>query len=469
MLLAFSGRAVDERSAELSSGTSHELTDLARRFSQSGRHEEAAELLLLALRLDPKNLSVKLGLAEARKQQRQQTGGPARAACATCCARGSAATPSTPPTSSAWRTSTPRRGRTPAPSSAWRSPRPRSLANPSTHKLHGRLLFRRKDFDGAVDEFAQALRYNPFDREIAESLGRTEYERKQYEAALRRHGARLPAPERGGRGGGRAAAAAHPDPEADPRLGQPRASARSSTSARSSCTPPSTGWSGTASASWRRPGCQPGAICPSPRRPPRRGARRRRPARARRAPAAAEALGPLLRRADLPPDPGRRGGDPRRRQPDLRPPRPGARPLPPGEGRDHRPAHHHVRHLRRSARRAGRPLRRGRLRHRGTSAAPTRSPPAPARSCGSTPTPWSRSWRRPPGDGRPALLDALAQPGAQAARHQRAAQDLLLRRGRAGELPAPAQAGLRARRRRSRSRRTTRSASSASRGSRARS
>src|SRR3954469_9559711 len=54
------------------------LTDLAQRFSQSGKHEEAAELFLLALRLDPKNLSVKLGLAEARKLQRQQTGNTPR-------------------------------------------------------------------------------------------------------------------------------------------------------------------------------------------------------------------------------------------------------------------------------------------------------------------------------------------------------------------------------------------------------
>jgi CRP-like cAMP-binding protein len=61
----------------------------------------------------------------------------------------------------------------------------KGLASPSCHKLHGRLCFRRKDFDGAVEEFGQALRFNPFDRETAESLGRAEYERKQYAPALR--------------------------------------------------------------------------------------------------------------------------------------------------------------------------------------------------------------------------------------------------------------------------------------------
>ncbi len=62
--------------------------------------------------------------------------------------------------------------------------RAKDLANPSNHKLHGRLLFRRRDFDGAVEELTLALRYNPFDREIAESLGRAEYERKRFEPAL---------------------------------------------------------------------------------------------------------------------------------------------------------------------------------------------------------------------------------------------------------------------------------------------
>ncbi len=160
------------------------LTDLATRFSQSGRHEEAAELLLLALRLDPKNLSVKLGLAEARKQQRQQTGGPPRSikeilregfrrnAIDAAHFLGLAHLYA-------------EKGENARASECIEIAKAKSLATPSTHKLHGRLLFRRKDFDGAVDELTQALRYNPFDREVSELLGRTEYERKQYEGALR--------------------------------------------------------------------------------------------------------------------------------------------------------------------------------------------------------------------------------------------------------------------------------------------
>jgi CRP-like cAMP-binding protein len=160
------------------------LTDLAKRFSQDGKHEEAAELFLLALRLDPKNLSVKVGLAEARKLQRQQTGGPPRTLKEMM--------------REGFRRSSidaahflglahiyAEKGETARAVECLDIAKAKGLVNPSIHKLHGRLLFRRKDFDGAAEELERALRFNPFDREIAESLGRAEYERKQYEPALR--------------------------------------------------------------------------------------------------------------------------------------------------------------------------------------------------------------------------------------------------------------------------------------------
>lgn len=160
------------------------LTELASRFSQSGRYDEAVELYLLALRLDPKNLTVKLGLAEARKLQQLQTGGPPRGVKEML--------------REGFRRSAidaahflglahlyAEKGETARAGECLEIAKAKSLATPSTHKLHGRLLFRRKDFDEAVEELGQALRYNPFDREVSELLGRAEYERKQYEAALR--------------------------------------------------------------------------------------------------------------------------------------------------------------------------------------------------------------------------------------------------------------------------------------------
>jgi CRP/FNR family transcriptional regulator, cyclic AMP receptor protein len=168
-------------------GPSHqevqELTDLANRFGESGRYEEAADILLLALRLDPKNLSVKLGLAEIRKLQQQHTGSSSRSlrdvlregfrrnAIDAAHFLGLAHLYA-------------EKGENARAIECIEVAKAKDLANPANHKLHGRLLFRRRDFDGAVEEFGRALRYNPFDRETAESLGRAEYERKQFEAAL---------------------------------------------------------------------------------------------------------------------------------------------------------------------------------------------------------------------------------------------------------------------------------------------
>jgi CRP/FNR family transcriptional regulator, cyclic AMP receptor protein len=160
-----------------------ELTDLAHRFSTSGRYEEAADILLLALRLDPKNLSVKLALAEIRKLQQQHTGTSSRSlrdvlregfrrnALDAAHFLGLAHLYA-------------EKGENARAIECIEVAKAKDLANPANHKLHGRLLFRRRDFDGAVEEFGRALRYNPFDRETAESLGRAEYERKQFEAAL---------------------------------------------------------------------------------------------------------------------------------------------------------------------------------------------------------------------------------------------------------------------------------------------
>ncbi|HXO21883.1 MAG TPA: cyclic nucleotide-binding domain-containing protein [Thermoanaerobaculia bacterium] len=161
-----------------------ELTALARRFSEREMYEEAAELYLLALRLDPKNLGVKLGLAEVRKLQRRQKGGPPRSL------------------KEAVREQFRRnaidgahflglahlyaeKGEHGRAIECLEVAKAKDAADPAHAKLHGRILFRQQEFDAAAEELGRALRFNPFDREIAESLGRAEYERKQFEPALR--------------------------------------------------------------------------------------------------------------------------------------------------------------------------------------------------------------------------------------------------------------------------------------------
>ncbi|HEX4961439.1 MAG TPA: cyclic nucleotide-binding domain-containing protein [Thermoanaerobaculia bacterium] len=161
----------------------HDLTDLARRFSEGGRHEEAADLLLLALRLDPKNLSVKLGLAEVRKRQQHLRGGSPRSL-RDLLREGHRRNAIDASHFLGLAHLYAEKGENARAIECIEVAKAKDLANPANHKLHARLLFRRRDFDGAAEEFGRALRFNPFDRETAENLGRAEYERKQFEAAL---------------------------------------------------------------------------------------------------------------------------------------------------------------------------------------------------------------------------------------------------------------------------------------------
>ncbi|MFY9822439.1 MAG: cyclic nucleotide-binding domain-containing protein [Thermoanaerobaculia bacterium] len=160
-----------------------ELTDLARRFSESGRHEEAADLLLVALRLNPKSLSVKLGLAEVRKRQQQHSGGSSRSL-RDLLREGFRRNAIDASHFLGLAHLYAEKGENARAVECIEVAKANDLANPANHKLHARLLFRRRDFDGAAEEFGRALRYNPFDRETAENLGRAEFERKQFEPAL---------------------------------------------------------------------------------------------------------------------------------------------------------------------------------------------------------------------------------------------------------------------------------------------
>jgi CRP/FNR family cyclic AMP-dependent transcriptional regulator len=161
-----------------------ELSDLARRLAESGRYEEAAELLQVALRLDSQSLSVKLALAEVRKQQQQQGGGGGVRSLRDMLREGFRRNAIDGAHFLGLAHLYAERGENSRAIECVEMAKAKQLANPADHKLHGRLLFRRKDFDGAAAELGRALRLNPFDREIAESLGRAEYERKQFEAAL---------------------------------------------------------------------------------------------------------------------------------------------------------------------------------------------------------------------------------------------------------------------------------------------
>ncbi len=159
------------------------LTSLAKRFADRELYDEADDLFQLALRFEPSNMGIQLNLAEVRKHRRASLGDSARdaqeavreelrrAAIDSAHFFGLAALYE-------------ERGKPDLAKECLEIACRREMINPFAHKLNGKLLLRANDFDKAGRELRRAQRYNPFDREIADLLGRVEYEREHYSEAL---------------------------------------------------------------------------------------------------------------------------------------------------------------------------------------------------------------------------------------------------------------------------------------------
>ena len=158
------------------------LTALAKSFAAREMYGEASELFQLALRFDADNLGLKLNLAKVRHQQKQHQGHQRdaeesvreqlrRNAIDAAHFFGLAALYE-------------ERGKHSLAVECLNIAREKELVNPYAYKLSGKMLFRRERFAEARDELKMAQRYNPFDREIAEFLGRAEYECESYQEAL---------------------------------------------------------------------------------------------------------------------------------------------------------------------------------------------------------------------------------------------------------------------------------------------
>ena len=159
------------------------LTSLAKRFADRDMYEEADELFQLALRFAPDNMGIQLNLAEVRKHRRRSLGETAREAEVALREQlrrdaidsahffGLAALYE-------------ERGKPGLAAECLEIARRKDMINPFVHKLGGKLLFRDKRYDEAGRELRRAQRYNPFDRQIADLLGRVEYEREHYAEAL---------------------------------------------------------------------------------------------------------------------------------------------------------------------------------------------------------------------------------------------------------------------------------------------
>lgn len=169
--------------AASSSEKVEQLVALGSFFAEREMHPEAAELFALALRLDPANAAARDALVAVRRAQRE--------------ARGTA--PSN--LRDAVREEVRRQGIDGAhfiglarlyadrgePARAVECleiAKTKASSNPGHHKVHGAVLSRRHDYEGAALELSRALLLDPFDREVAESLGRAGYESRDFPLAI---------------------------------------------------------------------------------------------------------------------------------------------------------------------------------------------------------------------------------------------------------------------------------------------
>ena len=159
------------------------LSDLARQFAGMDMFREAEELFELALRLDPHNRGLQLGLANIRQQLKQEKNAKEddterairekfrRNAIDACHFFGLGAL---------YRD----RGKRALADECLEIALGKEPIHPSAYKLRGRMLFEDRNYDAAREALRTSRRFNPFDRKTAEWLGRVEYEREHYHDAL---------------------------------------------------------------------------------------------------------------------------------------------------------------------------------------------------------------------------------------------------------------------------------------------
>src|SRR3990172_1305155 len=142
-----------------------ELVSLARRFADRRLYDEAGELFLLALKLDPKNLGLQLALAQVRKLQKQARGGSLRG-------------PREAAREEMRRNAIDaahflglahlyaEKGEDARALECLEVARAKDLSHPGHHKLAGRIYARAQGGGAAGGQLRQAQRLNPLDREV---------------------------------------------------------------------------------------------------------------------------------------------------------------------------------------------------------------------------------------------------------------------------------------------------------------
>ena len=161
-----------------------DLVALARRFADSKRYDEALELFQVALRLDSKDLGIRLAIARLRKLRKAATRTPVDKTPAEAIKDElrRASIDASHYVGLAWLYA--ERGEEFPALECLDLARVKDPIDPANQKLAGRIHYRLQDYDSAAEHLKKALRFNPFDRESAELLGQVEYERKKYVDAI---------------------------------------------------------------------------------------------------------------------------------------------------------------------------------------------------------------------------------------------------------------------------------------------
>jgi CRP-like cAMP-binding protein len=157
----------------------NELVQLARRFADRKRYDEAIELFQLALRLEPQDLGLRLAVARLRKLKRAQSRTADKDPVdAVRDELRRSAIDAAHFVGLAWLYA--EKGEEYRALECLEIARVKDPISPAAFKLAGRIHFHLQDYDAAAEQLRKALRFNPFDREAAELLGQVEYERRQY-------------------------------------------------------------------------------------------------------------------------------------------------------------------------------------------------------------------------------------------------------------------------------------------------
>jgi CRP/FNR family transcriptional regulator, cyclic AMP receptor protein len=159
------------------------ISSLGKRFVNLNMFSEAEELFDLALRLEPANRGLQLNLAQVRNRLKREEGdlqktseeaireGIKRNAIDACHFFGLAALYE-------------ERSNPGLAAECLEIALQKEPIHPFAYKLQGKLLFRERRYDAAREAIRTAQRFNPFDRGIAELLGRIEYERESHHDAI---------------------------------------------------------------------------------------------------------------------------------------------------------------------------------------------------------------------------------------------------------------------------------------------